>query len=62
MTDCLCRHGGGTGSEDIRKIAYFEQSIDPEILKVNMIIQQFKRILISLSTVLNHIIFFFLLK
>ena len=32
----LFRHGGGTGSEDIRKIAYFEQSIDPEILKVNI--------------------------
>ena len=31
------RHGGGTGSGDIRKIAYFEQSIDPEILKVNLV-------------------------
>ena len=27
------RKGGGTGSEDIRKIAYFEQSIDPKMLK-----------------------------
>lgn len=29
----LLRRGGGTGSEDIRKIAYFEQSVDPQILK-----------------------------
>lgn len=29
----LLRHGGGIGSGDIRKIAYFEQSIDPEVLK-----------------------------
>ncbi len=28
------RLGGGMGSEDIRKVAYFEQSIDPSILKV----------------------------
>ena len=31
-----CRHGGGTGSEDIRKIAYFEQSVDPQFLKVKL--------------------------
>ena len=30
----LYRKGGGSGAEDIRKIAYFEQSIDPAILKV----------------------------
>ena len=24
------RHGGGSGEGDIRKLAYFEQSIDPE--------------------------------
>ena len=30
------RHGGGTGSGDIRKIAYFEQSIDPQFLKVSV--------------------------
>ena len=29
----VCRKGGGTGSDDIRKIAYFDQSIDPQILK-----------------------------
>lgn len=31
----MCRQGGGIGAEDIRKVAYFEQSIDPGILKVN---------------------------
>ncbi|KAL4231031.1 hypothetical protein ACF0H5_008614 [Mactra antiquata] len=29
----LLRNGGGTGSGDIRKIAYFEQSVDPQFLK-----------------------------
>ena len=28
------RQGGGDGGADIRKMAYFEQSIDPFILKV----------------------------
>ncbi|KAH9513343.1 hypothetical protein Btru_034666, partial [Bulinus truncatus] len=29
----LMSHGGGLGSGDIRKLAYYEQSIDPSILK-----------------------------
>jgi len=29
----IIRHGGGAGSGDIRKMAYFEQSVDPQILK-----------------------------
>ncbi|XP_053406855.1 major vault protein-like [Mercenaria mercenaria] len=29
----MLKHGGGSGSGDIRKIAYFEQSIDPQFLK-----------------------------
>ena len=28
------RQGGGTGTGDIRKMAYFEQSVDPKFLKV----------------------------
>ncbi|PVD30897.1 hypothetical protein C0Q70_10172 [Pomacea canaliculata] len=32
-TERLLRQGGGEGSADIRKVAYFEQSIDPAILK-----------------------------
>lgn len=31
--ETLLRQGGGDGSGDIRKIAYFEQSIDPQMLK-----------------------------
>ncbi|XP_013397805.1 major vault protein alpha-like [Lingula anatina] len=31
--ELLLKHGGGYGKEDIRKIAYFEQSIDPSMLK-----------------------------
>ena len=26
----LCRHGGGIGDASIRKMSYFEGSIDPE--------------------------------
>ncbi|XP_052772249.1 major vault protein-like isoform X2 [Mya arenaria] len=29
----MLKRGGGIGSEDIRKIAYFEQSVDPQFLK-----------------------------
>ena len=32
----VCRKGGGSGSADIRKIAYFEQSVDPAIIKVSL--------------------------
>ncbi|CAC5421281.1 MVP [Mytilus coruscus] len=31
--ETLLKQGGGDGSGDIRKIAYFEQSIDPQMLK-----------------------------
>ncbi|KAL3864069.1 hypothetical protein ACJMK2_005775 [Sinanodonta woodiana] len=33
ITEILLRQGGGHGTGDIRKMAYFEQSIDPQILK-----------------------------
>ncbi|CAH1783479.1 unnamed protein product [Owenia fusiformis] len=33
IVETMLRSGGGTGSGDIRKLAYFEQSIDPAILK-----------------------------
>ncbi|XP_064599755.1 major vault protein-like [Liolophura sinensis] len=33
LVEQLLRQGGGIGSEDIRKVAYFEQSIDPGILQ-----------------------------
>jgi len=33
----IYRRGGGIGSEDIRKVAYFEQSVDPLILKVRFV-------------------------
>ncbi|XP_060071634.1 major vault protein-like [Ylistrum balloti] len=32
-TETLLKQGGGSGSGDIRKMAYFEQSIDPQMLK-----------------------------
>ncbi|OWF45014.1 major vault protein-like isoform X2 [Mizuhopecten yessoensis] len=32
-TETLLKQGGGSGSGDIRKMAYFEQSIDPQILE-----------------------------
>ena len=31
---CFPRQGGGMGSGDIRKMAYYEQSIDPVNVKV----------------------------
>lgn len=32
-TETLLKQGGGSGSGDIRKMAYFEQSVDPQMLK-----------------------------
>lgn len=33
IVETMLKKGGGVGSGDIRKLAYFEQSIDPDILK-----------------------------
>ena len=44
------RKGGGHGDENIRKIAYFEQSIDPIISKVSSIVHHISLIVLLIVT------------